>query len=613
MDVPPGPSGPPAFPLRPPRTIWALWALVLAISLLVSGALALALPVLDRDEARFAQASVQMLESGDYVRIRFQDAPRNKKPALIHWLQAGSVALFSDPGARAIWAFRLPSVIAAALVALVAGIAAARLYGPLAGAASGLMLAVAIGLRAEGAIAKTDAALAAASAFALLALIQLYTKPEAKMPARFCPSALLFWAAIGVGIMVKGPIILLVAGLGTLAFLGFERWRGGSILFARSLAHWTGPALALAIAAPWYIAITAATGGEFLREALGSDLAPKLAGGSESHGAPPGTHLVATLLLIAPASLTLLVGLRLAGGEFWRGLNRRLAPPAGTSGTGTDVAARAALPLIWLLPAFAVFELVPTKLVHYTLPLYPALAMLAGAGFAALFAEGAASRHRFPVIGFLLLGTGAGIGLFAALELGPLVLGGLASEGTKALDFSLARLWPLAVLGALMGGLAFAIIRRLARLALGILVTIGALVSVTFALEARRLAPLVPSAALSDALVASGLHPRLSQGGHAPPLLAIGFYEPSLVFLTRTDTRLITLAELPAMARPGVVLVVDVLRVPETEIDAVLAARGLLWARSPGAVPGFNYSKGRKVLLVHGLIRAAHSEQDGRG
>src|SRR3982750_3810102 len=70
-----------------------------------------AIPPLDRDEARFAQATRQMLGTGDFLRIRFQDEARNKKPAGIYWLQAGSVSLFSTPGSTAIWPYRLPSLI----------------------------------------------------------------------------------------------------------------------------------------------------------------------------------------------------------------------------------------------------------------------------------------------------------------------------------------------------------------------------------------------------------------------------------------------------------------------------------------------------------------------
>ena len=49
------------------------------------------IPPLDRDEARFAQAAKQMIETGDYVDIRFQDEVRYKKPVGIYWLQAAAV------------------------------------------------------------------------------------------------------------------------------------------------------------------------------------------------------------------------------------------------------------------------------------------------------------------------------------------------------------------------------------------------------------------------------------------------------------------------------------------------------------------------------------------
>src|SRR5918999_448152 len=51
------------------------------------------IPPVDRDEARFAQATKQMLETGDYVDIRFQNELRYKKPAGIYWMQAGAVKL----------------------------------------------------------------------------------------------------------------------------------------------------------------------------------------------------------------------------------------------------------------------------------------------------------------------------------------------------------------------------------------------------------------------------------------------------------------------------------------------------------------------------------------
>ena len=57
-------------------------------------------PPVDRDEARFAQATKQMIESGDYIDIRFQDEVRYKKPVGIYWLQAASVKIGGALGIR---------------------------------------------------------------------------------------------------------------------------------------------------------------------------------------------------------------------------------------------------------------------------------------------------------------------------------------------------------------------------------------------------------------------------------------------------------------------------------------------------------------------------------
>src|SRR5947208_16886464 len=75
------------------------------------------IPPVDRDEARFAQATKQMLEAGDYIDIRFQDEVRYKKPVGIYWLQAAVVETAGKlgvPNARLrIWLYRVPSLIGA--------------------------------------------------------------------------------------------------------------------------------------------------------------------------------------------------------------------------------------------------------------------------------------------------------------------------------------------------------------------------------------------------------------------------------------------------------------------------------------------------------------------
>ena len=66
------------------------------------------IPPIDRDEARFAQASRQMAQSNDYINIKFQDEIRAKKPIGIYWLQAFSTKIF---GLEDIGSFRVPSLL----------------------------------------------------------------------------------------------------------------------------------------------------------------------------------------------------------------------------------------------------------------------------------------------------------------------------------------------------------------------------------------------------------------------------------------------------------------------------------------------------------------------
>ena len=96
---------------------WRGPALAALVALLAGLPGLLALPLLDRDEARFAQASVQMLETGDFVSIRFQEVPRDKKPVGIYWMQAAAVAALGHVEDRNIALWRIPSILGAMLAA----------------------------------------------------------------------------------------------------------------------------------------------------------------------------------------------------------------------------------------------------------------------------------------------------------------------------------------------------------------------------------------------------------------------------------------------------------------------------------------------------------------
>src|SRR5450631_1019277 len=299
------------------------------------------IPPVDRDEARFAQATKQMLESGQYVDIRFQDEVRYKKPVGIYWLQAAAVKAGEAAGipqARStIWLYRLPSLFGAIGAALLAA----------------LMMASSVLLGVEARLAKTDAVLLLTSVAAMGAMARIYLMsrrtPELAVGWRL-PAIL--WTALAAGVLIKGPLILMFVGFAALALSIADR-SGRWIWSLRPLA---GLAWLIVLVLPWFAAIIVKSGGGFLAQSVGEDMLAKVIGGQESHGAPPGYYFLLFWVTFWPGCV--LAGL--AAPRVWQA---RHEPGA-------------RFLLAWLLPSWAVFEAVITKLPHYVLPLYPAIAIL---------------------------------------------------------------------------------------------------------------------------------------------------------------------------------------------------------------------------------------------
>jgi 4-amino-4-deoxy-L-arabinose transferase-like glycosyltransferase len=511
------------------------------------------LPALDRDEARFAQATAQMLETGDLVNIRFQDEPRDKKPVGIHWLQAASVALVSSVERREIWAYRLPSLLGAMLAAAACCWGARPALGPRGGLAAGAVLGASFLLTSEAFIAKTDAVLCGAVTLSMAALGRIYLAERGGAPAPRSARTL-FWLGLALAILVKGPIGPMVAGLALLALWAADRRAG----WMRRLGWVWGAVLVLAVVGPWAVAITVATDGAFWTKAVSGDLAPKLTGGHESHGAPPGLHLLLSPLLMFPAALMLPAALA------W-GWRRRKA-------------AFARFALAWLVPTWLVFELAPTKLVHYPLPLYGALAWLAA---------GALTEPAGPWI----RRSGAALSLLAGAALAAVSLWAAKNYGGSG-----AQAWAIAAAGLALGAGAagaFGALRR--NLATG-LIAAGVLGVGAHMAMAGGLAPALKALWVSDraddALGAAGLDPK--DGVTPGPVAVAGYAEPSIVFALGAETQLgdaDDAADALAEGRPALVE-----RHQEPALAADLAAAKTP-ARRVGEVAGYDYSIGHRVTL----------------
>jgi 4-amino-4-deoxy-L-arabinose transferase-like glycosyltransferase len=135
--------------------------------------------------------------------------------------------------------------------------------------------------------AKTDAVLLACILAAQLCLALAYTARvrEAQIDRK---TAYCFWLMLGFGILIKGPIILLITGVTVLGLILADR----RVDWVLALKPVSGFGLTCLIVAPWFIAIGIVTKGAFFQEAVGQDLAGKILSGQESHGAPPGYYVL---------------------------------------------------------------------------------------------------------------------------------------------------------------------------------------------------------------------------------------------------------------------------------------------------------------------------------
>lgn len=512
------------------------------------------LPVMDRDEARFAQATRQMLETHDFIAIRFQNEARNKKPAGIYWLQAASVSLFGNAKSNAIWPYRLPSLLGASTAALLTFGLGAGLVGRKPAFLGAALLAASLGVAVEAHLAKTDAVLLACVTAGQLALARLYRDAKEGRNAGW-GIALSFWLAEAVGILIKGPVAPAVAALTILALVIADR--DGRWL--RALRPLAGLALVAMLVLPWLVAILRATQGTFLRQSLGTDFIGKLIGVQQSHGAPPLYYLLLLSVSFWPGALFLGPAIAWA----WR--------------QRCSIAGR--FLIAWAVPFWIVVELVPTKLPNYILPAYPALALLVGS---ALSAAGE-SEHiswrwldRLVAIMWFL----ATLGIVALLVVAPM------NYGTGSVAGSIAAAIAL-YLGARLGlALWYKPAPHLGARAviLAILVLPLAFAFVAPSLDrlwlSRDAAALVAQAAPDN----------------KAPISAVGYAEPSLVFMLGTKTMLASAPQAAAYIAGGHGALALVEQRDDSAFRHSIEARG--WKpQELGEVAGLDYSNGRAMIL----------------
>lgn len=379
-----------------------------AVVILLCGALYLLgnarVQLWDRDEPRYAQASRQMLQSGDWVVPQLLDQPRINKPPLVYWCQAACMAVLGDNA----FAARLPSVIAMLLTLGLLAVAVTRLADEERGFWTVLVFGTSGLVVMAAKMCLTDAVLLLFVTISQLCLYWMW---------RHGPgwhAVMWFGAATGFGMLAKGPVVLGVNATTVAVLLllrwwdawrdrrrarlefqppprGFEVVQSGAPLTrdpqgnvppsvsdvsapnspAAPLDYSSKPparrrpgivikslvalAIAAAIFAPWVVAMQMRLPGGLART-LQHDVVNRMTTPLEQHKGPPGYYLLASLGTFFPWVLLLVPAAKFA----WR--HRRLA--------------LVRFSLAAVAGPWVMFELVRTKLPHYVLPCFPFLAFL---------------------------------------------------------------------------------------------------------------------------------------------------------------------------------------------------------------------------------------------
>ena len=309
------------------------------------------IPPLDRDESRFTQSSYQMIQSNDYININFQDEIRAKKPIGIYWIQVASAKIF---GVDKISSYRIPSSIAALISVITLWFFSKLLFGVKVSLLITLLFLTNFLFVSEAHIAKTDSALLSTICLQQFFLFLIFLNKESNLKYNYIIPTIM-WIFFSIGVLIKGPISLIIFSL---TIISFSIVNKNTSLFLK-IRPFIGLLVGCAIILPWFLIVQETTGGLFLQKSLGEDFIPKLITQQEGHGAYPGFYILISSIILWPIACFIPISI------FFIIDNKN------------NIAVQ--FLLCWIIPYWLVLEFVPTKLIHYPLPIIPPLIMLVSA------------------------------------------------------------------------------------------------------------------------------------------------------------------------------------------------------------------------------------------
>ena len=460
----------------------------------------------DRDETYYAEAAREMREAGNWLVPRLNGQEFHQKPFLPLAFICASYSVFgvNETGAR------MPSVLFGLGTMMLTAAAARLLFGEAVALRSALVLGSSLLFSLVSRSSMTDSAFLFFFTSSLFAFLR--TRGTAGAGRR---GFLWMYAAMGLATLCKGPIGFLLP-IGIVALIA---WSEGGWASLRRLQPIMGAAVIVAIGAAAVLALPRSERGAFLRafllrENVGRYLAPM-----EGHGAPFWIYLPVLAVAFLPWSPFLPAA--------WKTIRDRRSRWA--------LGAWIGVPLLF-------FSAATTKLPHYVLPTFPALAILVGAGWEG---QGTRKSRLLPLAGVFVFSSALPLALFLARDRWPDLL-------------PVSLVWTAAILPA--GAVAALIASRRSTLQFGALalsVLLLLWVACGWSLPA-----------LQEVRVIRPIGVRLRAVGDVS-VFSYRFLEPGLLFYARrTITRLETLEQVAARAGQEHFVIV----VREPEVSQIRAA-----------------------------------------
>ncbi len=326
------------------------------------------LPLIDRDEPRFAEASREMIERSDYIVPHFNNQFRLDKPPLTYWAQVASYKIFGEND----FAARFPSAVAAAFIALSIFGWGSRIGGTNTAWWAAIIFTFSLQtfLHAKAAVADMwlvlFMTLAHWAGYELIGFCSRPTSASDSTIQRFNDLTIhrprqwwcVFYCSLAFGFLAKGPIGWLpLATVGATKLFLRDRQLARQFKFARGIL------LTLAVVALWGIPALVRTQGQFFVVGIGRHVVGRSFATMEGHGANSfGIYLLLLPFYFVTIFITFFpwsIKLPWLTKKLWR---RR---------DGIDNYLIAGVAII-----FIIFSLIKTKLPHYSLPAFPLLALL---------------------------------------------------------------------------------------------------------------------------------------------------------------------------------------------------------------------------------------------